>query len=91
VADQSFTLIVKVVSGASRDRIVGKFGDAIKVQVSAAPERGKANAAVIELLAKALQIKSSQIQIVAGHTNPRKTLQITGPSDVWATKIAELL
>ena len=48
------TLIVKVVPGSSRDRIVGKYGDALKVQVSAAPERGRANEAVIALIAIAL-------------------------------------
>jgi uncharacterized protein len=91
VANQSFTLIVKVIPGASRDRIVGKYGDAIKVQVAAAPERGRANDAVIALFAKTLAIKPSQIQIIAGHTNPRKTLQITGPADVLAAKITDLL
>ena len=91
MANRSFTLTVKVVPGASRDRIVGKYGDAIKVQVSAAAERGKANEAVIELFAQALSINPAQIQIVTGHTNPRKTLQITGSDDVLAAKIAELL
>lgn len=71
-------LAVKVVPGASRTRIVGPYGDGLKITVSAPPERGAANDAVIELLAAALQIPRSDIQILSGHTNPRKQLLITG-------------
>jgi uncharacterized protein (TIGR00251 family) len=72
------TVTVKVVPGASRNRVVGRYGDAIKVQVAAAPERGKANDAVIRLLAETLGIKPSQIELLSGQTQPRKTFQITG-------------
>ena len=71
-------LNVKVVPAGSRDRIVGRLGDAIKVQVSAAPERGKANAAVIKLIAATVGLRENQVQIVRGHAQPRKTLQIEG-------------
>ena len=73
-------LILKVVPGASRDRIAGRLGDAIKVQVSAAPERGKANDAVIKLIADKLRLRLNDIEIVHGHANPRKTLEIQGVS-----------
>jgi uncharacterized protein (TIGR00251 family) len=72
------TLHIKVVPGARRDRIVGRLGNAIKVQVSAAPERGKANQAVIKLIAATIGLPRQQIQLIAGATNPRKTLQIQG-------------
>jgi uncharacterized protein (TIGR00251 family) len=72
------TLAIKVVPGASRDRVVGRYGDALKVQVRAAPEAGKANAAVVDLLAAFLGIKSDAVQIVHGHGQPRKVLQIEG-------------
>ncbi len=71
-------MTVKVVPGASRDRVAGVLGDALKVAVSAPPEKGKANQAVIEILAKALGVKRNAIQIVAGHTQPRKTVLIVG-------------
>ena len=71
-------LNVKVVPAGSRDRIVGRLGDAIKVQVSAAPERGKANVAVIKLIAATVGLRENQVQIVRGHAQPRKTLQIEG-------------
>lgn len=71
-------LRVKVVPGASRDRIAGVLGDFLKIQVSAAPERGRANAAVQELLAKSLGIAASAIHVTAGLTQPRKTIRIDG-------------
>ena len=49
-------MAVKVVPGASRDRIVGKLGDALKVAVSKPPEAGAANKAVIALLARSLDV-----------------------------------
>lgn len=52
------------------------MGDRLKVQVTAAPERGKANAAVIEVLAKALGIPKSAIRLTAGQTSPLKTVEI---------------
>jgi len=72
------TLHIKVVPGASRDRVAGRLGDALKVQVSAAPERGKANESVIKLIADTVGLRTNQIQIVRGHAQPRKVLEIQG-------------
>src|SRR6476620_2636829 len=52
------TLNVKVVPGASRDRVVGRYGDGVKVQVSAPPEGGKANKAAIEVNARAPGVRA---------------------------------
>ena len=72
------TLNIKVVPGARKDRVVGAYGDAVKVQVSAPPEGGKANAAVLRLLSEALELKPSQLELVAGHAQPRKVVRIEG-------------
>jgi uncharacterized protein len=72
------TLTVKVVPGASRSRIAGRYGDALKIQVAAAPERGKANQAVIAMLATVLGVPRHQIELVAGQTQPRKTFRVHG-------------
>ncbi|MGA2500071.1 MAG: DUF167 domain-containing protein [Tepidisphaeraceae bacterium] len=74
-------LAVKVVPGASRSRVAGRYGDGIKVQVSAAPEKGKANAAVIEVLAEALGVRECQVVLVSGQTQPRKVFRIDGVDD----------
>ncbi len=83
------TINVKVVPGSSRDRVVGAYGDAIKVQVSAAPEKGKANAAVAKLLAEFFGVKPSEVALLRGAANPRKQFRISGLSpEVFAAKIA---
>jgi uncharacterized protein (TIGR00251 family) len=72
------TLNIKVVPGARKDRVVGPYGDAIKVQVSAPPEGGKANAAVLRVLAEALGVRPGQLELVSGHTQPRKVVRVDG-------------
>ena len=74
-------LAIKVAAGASRDVIRGWMGDTLKVAVTAAPERGHANAAVAGLLAAALGVPASAIRIVAGHTSRRKTVEIAGVAE----------
>lgn len=71
-------LDVKVVPKSSRDRIVGELEGALKVAVSAAPERGAANKAVCKLIAKSLGLRIQQVTVESGHTHPRKTLRISG-------------
>lgn len=75
------TLSLKVVPGASRDRIAGRYGDGIKVQVSAPPEKGKANDAVINVIAVALGIRTADVVLLRGHSQARKVLQINGLSE----------
>jgi uncharacterized protein (TIGR00251 family) len=77
---EGFALAVKVVPGSSLQRIVGEYGGGLKVTVTAAPERGAANEAVIAVLAEALQTTSSNVRIVRGHHNPRKEVLILGLS-----------
>jgi len=79
-------LLVKVVPGASQDGISGWLGDALKVRVSAPPEKGKANKAVQELIARALDLSSRDISVVAGQTNPRKTVEISGMDEAEVFK-----
>ena len=82
---------VKVIPGASRDRVVGRYGDAIKVQVSAAPKKGKANIAVAKVLAKFFSIKPQQIELTSGPTNPHKQFQISGLDEATInTRLATL-
>jgi hypothetical protein len=85
------TLIVKVVPGASRDAIAGRHGAGIKVRVTAPPERGKANAAVVRVLASALGLKPQQIRVLRGHAAPSKLIGIDGISSVeLSRKLAAL-
>lgn len=71
-------LRVKVVPGAARDEVAGWLGAALKIRVSAAPEHGRANRAVEKLIATTLDLPKSAVAVVAGPTQARKTLAITG-------------
>jgi uncharacterized protein (TIGR00251 family) len=75
---QGARLVVKVVPGASRDRLVGALGRALKLAVAAPPEGGKANAAVCKLLARSLGVKAADVTIVSGHTQPLKQVAVQG-------------
>lgn len=76
--DGGSAVSVKVVPGSSRDRLVGVLGPCLKISTSAAPEKGKANAAVAALLADALEIDPRRIELLAGQTSPRKEFLIVG-------------
>lgn len=71
-------LAVKVVPGASRDRLAGVLGEALKIATSAPPEKGKANAAVAAALAKAIGVDRRDVTLLSGQTNPRKEFRIAG-------------
>ncbi len=72
-------LPVKVVPRASRNEIVGIGTDgALKIRVTAPPVEGAANEAVIALLADALGLPKSNIDIVAGMTSTTKLVSILG-------------
>ena len=59
-------LNVKVVPGSSRNRIVGWLGDALKIKVTAPPEKGRANEAVLSLLAERLGLPADAVAVARG-------------------------
>lgn len=71
-------LQVKVAPKASRNAVVGWQGDTLKLSVTAAPDKGKANEAVIALLAAAVRCPRSAIRVLRGATTPRKLIAIAG-------------
>lgn len=77
----SIRLNVKVVPGARRDEIAGMLGERLKVRVAAPPEGGRANASVCRVVAAALGLKPGAVSVVAGHSAPEKTLEITGATE----------
>ncbi len=78
-------IAVKAVPGAARSRVVGALGDALKAQVAAPPEGGKANAALCELLAAAFGVPARAVQVVAGAGSARKVVAIAGLDAARAT------
>ena len=71
-------LHLKVVPGASKDALAGAYGDRLKVRVTAPAESGKANKAVLALLATALDVPQQDLTLIRGASMPRKTVAVRG-------------
>jgi uncharacterized protein YggU (UPF0235/DUF167 family) len=62
----------------------------LRLRVAAAPDKGKANAAAIMLLAKALDGAKSTLEITAGHTARLKTVEVAGDGEMLAARLDAL-
>jgi uncharacterized protein len=71
-------LAVRAQPGAKRNAVLGEQAGALKVAVSAPPEDGRANAALVEVLRDWLGVKRSQLELVGGQANRNKTFLIRG-------------
>ncbi|TVL99833.1 MAG: YggU family protein [Candidatus Brocadia sp. WS118] len=71
-------LSIRTQPGSSKNRIIGEYGGRLKLAVTAAPEKGKANKAVIELLADTFRIHESSIHIISGESSRDKRVLIEG-------------
>jgi uncharacterized protein (TIGR00251 family) len=71
-------LKLRVSPGAGRAAVVGRHGDAWKVRVTEAPERGRANDAVLRLLAETLAVPRDAVTLVSGHGGRDKVVELTG-------------
>lgn len=92
---EGLVLQVRVTPNASADRIEGvetrDDGNVVlRVRVRAVPDKGKANAAVVALLAKALGIPKSDIALTSGETSRLKTLRLSGDPAALAAAIDAL-
>jgi uncharacterized protein (TIGR00251 family) len=71
-------LNLKVAPKSSRNAVNGWLGDTLKLSVTAAPDKGKANQAVVGLLAETLGLPRSSVRIVRGETAATKQVEISG-------------
>jgi uncharacterized protein (TIGR00251 family) len=78
MAESTTRLRLRVSPGAQRTELAGRHGDAWKVRVSAPPERGRANDAVLRLLATRLRIPRGSLAVVAGHGGRDKVVELHG-------------
>ena len=69
-------IAVQVSPNARKSEIVSGDGDALRIRLQAPPVDGKANDALVQFLAKKLQIPRKQVTITLGHTGRRKLLEI---------------
>jgi len=75
---ESTRLLLRVSPGASRAGVVGRHGEAWKVRVAAPPEGGRANDAVIRLLADPLSVPRDSVTLVSGHGGRDKVVELAG-------------
>jgi uncharacterized protein (TIGR00251 family) len=71
-------LRLRVSPGARRAAVVGRYGDAWKVRVTAAPERGRANDDVVGLIADSLGVVRPDVRLVAGQSSRDKVVELSG-------------
>ena len=84
IVDDQARINIKDVPGSSKNVLAGWLGDILKVRVTAKPEKGKANLAVVSLLASCLDMPKNKISIKSGHTSSRKSVLIDGISTEFA-------
>lgn len=80
---------VKAQPGARANALRGEQNGALKVAVTQVAEKGKANKAIVEVLAKSLRLKRSQLELLSGDTSSEKRFLVRGATvDELAAAIA---
>lgn len=72
-------IVLRVVPRASRDEVVGPYGDALKVRITAPPVDGAANAHLIQWFAQLCKVQKARVSIEAGEQGRSKRLRIVAP------------
>lgn len=90
------TLRLRVTPNAGRDAIEGIESrddgrPVLRLRVRAVPDKGRANAAVIALLAKTIGVPRSAVRLIAGDTARLKTVTIAGDAEALASRLRDLL
>lgn len=89
MGEPSTRLKLRVVPSAGRSEIVGRYGNAWKVRVGAAPERGRANDELLKVLSKRLGVLAAELSIVSGHSARDKVVELRGLSAAEAASRME--
>jgi uncharacterized protein YggU (UPF0235/DUF167 family) len=79
-------LRLRVSPGAGRAAVVGRYGEAWKVRVTAAPEDGRANDAVLRLLAEVLAVPRGALTLISGHSGRDKIVELAGVGPALAER-----
>jgi uncharacterized protein (TIGR00251 family) len=84
-------LMLAIRPRASRSRVIGVFGDRLKVQIAAPPVDGKANEALCDFLAERFGVPRSRVMIAAGETGTKKTVIVLGVDTQVAARCLAVL
>ena len=77
-------LPVKAQPGARKNAVLGERAESLRVAVTAAPERGKANDELIGLLARTLLVSAADVAVVSGRTSRDKIVAVAGIDSIRA-------
>jgi uncharacterized protein (TIGR00251 family) len=83
------TLAVRVQPKAKRNAVLGEQAGALKVSVTAPPEDGRANEAVLALLRETYRLSRSQLVLLSGQTNRNKVILVRGVTPQQLTALIE--
>jgi hypothetical protein len=82
-------LKLRVSPRSSRPGIAGRHGDAWKVRVAEPPEDGRANEAVLDLLARTLDLPRSRFALVSGHSSREKIVELDGVEQAQTERLLD--
>jgi uncharacterized protein len=76
--EEEVVLRLHVQPGAGRSAVAGRHGEALKVRVAAPPREGRANAAVLALVATTLGVKEAALELLSGQSSREKRIRVRG-------------
>ena len=92
VTEDGVELSVHAQPGAGRTQITGRHGSALKVRVAAPPEHGRANKALVEVLAEEFGVPESQVELVAGEKSRSKRFRLAGvDAEAFERRLGDLV
>ena len=84
-------VFVRAQPGARRSGIVGLWNEHLKVALRSPPDKGRANAELLEVLAEALGLRASQLEIARGESSRLKEVVVDAPATKVSARLLELL
>ncbi len=85
---ETIRLQLRVSPGSGRAAVIGRYGAAWKLCVTSPPEKGRANRDVVALLAEALELPRTSVEIVSGHRGRDKVVALTSAPSLGAVERA---
>jgi uncharacterized protein (TIGR00251 family) len=76
---------------SSQNKIVGSYGDALKIKLTAPPVDGAANKMCIDFLAKLFKLPKTAIEIISGHSSRTKQVRVLVRNDQKRSQLIHYL
>ena len=89
ITDNAIHLDIKAVPGSSKNQCAGLVNNRLRVRIAAAPEQGKANAALCDFLAGLLGCPKREVTLIKGHKSAQKTVALSTEYRVQLEKLIE--